>query len=144
MDDKDRKILELLKEDSSLTTRKIAKQTHIPITTVHKRIQKLKASNIIKRYTIELDYDQLGKSLGAYILIQADLKLLKQKHKTQIDIINELKKIDQVEKTDIVVGGSDIVAFLRAKDIKELDQALLGKIHDIDGIVDTQTMIVIH
>jgi Lrp/AsnC family transcriptional regulator for asnA, asnC and gidA len=144
MDDKDRKILELLKEDSSLTTRKIAKQTHIPITTVHKRIQKLKASNIIKRYTIELDYDQLGKSLGAYILIQADLKLLKQKHKTQIDIINELKKIDQVEKTDIVVGGSDIVAFLRAKDIKELDQVLLGKIHDIDGIVDTQTMIVIH
>ena len=40
MDEKDEKILRLLKENSKSTTQQIAKKTLIPITTVHNRIKK--------------------------------------------------------------------------------------------------------
>ena len=41
IDEKDQLILEVLKENSTLSTSKIAKSTKIPITTVHNRIKKL-------------------------------------------------------------------------------------------------------
>jgi DNA-binding Lrp family transcriptional regulator len=40
-DQKDKKILQIFKESSNLTTSRIAKKTSIPVTTVHNRIRKL-------------------------------------------------------------------------------------------------------
>jgi len=144
MDNKDKQLLNILKENSNLTTRQIAKKTNIPITTVHKRIKKLKEKNIIKRYTIELNYPLIERELGAYILISCDLKILKEKHKTQYDIASELKKIPSIERVDIVTGGTDIISFLQVKGVHELDKLLLGKIQLIDGIIKTQTLMVLH
>jgi DNA-binding Lrp family transcriptional regulator len=45
----------MLKNESNCTTRKIAKQTLLPITTIHNRIKKLNKEKIIKRYTIDID-----------------------------------------------------------------------------------------
>ena len=143
MDEKDKKIIEILKEDSSLSTREIAKKIHIPITTVHKRIKKLKENRVIKRFTIELDYKQLGRNLAAYVLVSADLKQLKEKNRTQYDIVKDLKKIEAVEKADIVTGGTDVVVSLRVKDVEELNKVLLSRVQKIEGISDTQTLVVI-
>ena len=41
VDDKDRKILDLLENNSKLTTNQLSKKTAIPITTIHNRIKKL-------------------------------------------------------------------------------------------------------
>ena len=49
MDEKDEKILKLLKENSKLTTQQISKKTLIPITTIHNRIKKLEKEGIIKK-----------------------------------------------------------------------------------------------
>ena len=53
VDEKDRKILEVLKEHADYATRQIAKKTGLPITTVHNRIQKLKKEKVIKRFTVD-------------------------------------------------------------------------------------------
>ena len=55
MDDKDEQILQILKENSKLSTHQISKKTRIPITTVHNRIKKLKKEEIIKKYSIIID-----------------------------------------------------------------------------------------
>ena len=99
---------------------------------------------IIERFTIDLNYEKIGKALAAYILVTVDLKSLKEKNKTQYDVAKELKRVPCVEKVDIVIGGADMIASLRVRDIRELDEILLGKIQLIDGIVNTQTLTVIH
>ena len=83
IDDKDQKIIEILQEHGEYTTRKIAKKTLLPITTVHNRIKKLKKEGVIKKFTVELDYKKVDKSFVVYILISANLPYLKQKKKTQ-------------------------------------------------------------
>ena len=144
LDDKDIKILEVLREDSSYATRQIAKKTLLPVTTVHNRIQRLKREGVIKHYTIEVDNILIGKKVTAYILVSADLKYLKEKHKSQYDLAKEFKKLYCVEKVDIVTGGTDLVLFLRVGSIKELDEVLLGKIQLVDGVANTRTLIVLN
>jgi len=41
IDEKDRKIIEVLQEHGDYTTRQIAKKVSLPITTVHNRIKKI-------------------------------------------------------------------------------------------------------
>lgn len=144
LDEKDWKILEVLKEHAEYTTRQIAKKTLLPVTTVHNRIKKLRASKIIKRYTVELDNKQIGKSFAAYVLISANLSLLKQKKMTQYDLANQIKRLEFVERVDIVSGGTDLLAIIRVKDVEEFDKMLLGKLQNFEVIEKTQSLIVLH
>lgn len=144
IDEKDLKIIEILKDHAEFTTRQIAKKTLLPITTIHNRIRKLQKEGIIRKYTIKLDNTKLGKSFVSYILVSVNLAVLKQKHKTQHDLANELKKFYFVERADIVTGGTDMVVIMRVKDVEEFDNCLLNKLQLVEGIEKTQTLIVIH
>ncbi|HLD01220.1 MAG TPA: Lrp/AsnC family transcriptional regulator [Candidatus Nanoarchaeia archaeon] len=143
IDEKDRKILEVLQNHADYSTRQIAKKTLLPITTIHHRIKKLKKEGVIKKFTLELDYHQLDKGFLAYILISVDLPLIKQKKRTQYDMAKELRSFYFVERVDIVSGGADLLAVIRVKDVAEFDKVLLGKLQQVEGIEKTQSLIVI-
>mgnify|MGYP001616566402 FL=1 len=144
IDEKDKMILEVLKEHADYATLQIAKKTRLPITTVHNRIQKLKKEKIIKKFTVDLDYHRLREGFRAYVLVSVDLSLLKQKNKSQYNVAKEIRNFPFVERVDIVSGGTDLVAMIRVKDVAEFDQVLLTKLQRIEGIDKTQSLIVIH
>jgi len=144
IDEKDAKILEILKEHAEYTTRQIAKKTLLPTTTIHNRIKKLKEGGIIKKFTVELDHSKIDKGFLVYVLISASIEKLKEKKKTQYDLAKELRRMPFIERADIVSGGTDLVAIVRVKDVEEFDKILLGKIQLLDGIQNTQSLIVIH
>ncbi|NQV90882.1 Lrp/AsnC family transcriptional regulator [Candidatus Woesearchaeota archaeon] len=142
-DEKDKKILEILEEHADYPTRKIAKKTLLPITTVHNRITKLRKEGIIKKFTIELDYAKVDLGQLAYILVSTNLQALREKKRTQYDVVKEIKRLGVV-RADIVSGGTDIVVIVRVKDVSAYDKFLLGKLQKIEGIDKTQTLMVIH
>ncbi len=144
IDSKDKKILEILENHADYTTRQIAKKTLLPITTVHHRIKKLKEQGVIKKFTIEPDYEAVGKGLLVYVLVHVSLPILKQKKKTQYDIAKEIGRQYFVERVDVVTGGADLVAVVRVKDVKEFDTVLLSKLQLVEGVEKTQSLIVIH
>ena len=144
IDEKDLAILEMLEKHGDYTVRQIAKKTLLAPTTIHARIKKLKKNGVIRKYTIDIDRKKIGKKLGAYILILADLKSLKEKNKSQVDLAKDIGKIPSVENDDIVTGGSDLVAKIFVHDIEELDKVLLERIQLLEGVSKTQTMIIIH
>jgi len=144
IDEKDHMILDELEKHGDYTVRQIAKKTLLAPTTVHARIKKLKKLGIIRKFTIDINQRKLGNKLGAYILVLADLKFLKEKHRTQNDLADEIEKLHGVRKVDVVTGGTDLIAQVRVKDIEELDGLLLGKLQLLEGVSKTQTMIIIH
>ena len=144
LDEKDWKIIDILKEHGDYTTRQIAKKTLLPATTIHHRIKRMKQEKVIRKFTIDLDPVKIGKSFVAYVLISADLELLKQKKKTQYDLADEIKKFYFIERVDIVSGGTDLVAIIRVKDVEEFDKVLLSRLQLVEGIEKTQSLIVIH
>jgi Lrp/AsnC family transcriptional regulator, leucine-responsive regulatory protein len=144
LDDKDKKILEVLEEHGDYTTRQIAKKTLLPITTIHNRIQKLKKEKIIRKFTVDIEPKAVDKALLVYILVSVNLEHLKKLKKSQYDVAKELRRFDFTEKVDVVAGNTDLVLVVRVKDIAEYDKVLLTKIQMVEGIKETTSMIVIH
>lgn len=144
LDEKDLKILDLLKFNSKLTTQQISKKTLIPITTIHNRIKKLEQNGIIKNYTLNLDHKKLGKTLSAYILMQVDFSGLKEKGISQEDLIKEIKthSKDIIENVSIITGDYDIIAKVLVKDITQLDDFITKYLRNLQGIKKTQTIVI--
>ena len=144
MDKKDEKILELLKENSKLTTQQISKKTLIPITTVHSRIKKMEREGIINKYTLRLDHKKLGKNISAYILIVVDYKLLKENRISQHELTKKIRQNEFVEEAAMVTGGTDIIIKIRVKNVDELDYFVTKYLRNINGIEKTQTMVILN
>src|SRR3989344_2938371 len=122
VDKKDQILLNLLKEDSSLSTYKIAKKTAIPQTTVLHRIRKLKEEGIIKKYTIDLDYKKLDKEVEkkTYGKIGGmEAKLAKE------PLVMNVKRL---------MGKMDFVMEVIATDIDELNEFLITKVRKLDEV----------
>ena len=111
---------------------------------MHNRIKKLKAENILRKYTVEIDPGSVEKAFSAYILISVNIHFLREKKKTQYDLAKEISRFNFVEKVDIVSGGADLVAYIRTKDVSAFDKLLLNELQSIEGINNTQSLIVLH
>ena len=142
LDEKDNKILNILKTNAELTSSQISKKTAIPITTVHNRIKKLKQNGIIKNFTVNIDYEKLGKELAAYILITINQSILGKKI-SQHNIGKKLKSFDEVESADIVAGETDMIIKVRSESMKNLNIFITEKLRNIEGIDKTQTLMVL-
>lgn len=142
MDEKNRMIIQALKEDSSLSHREISKKTHIPLTTVHNRIKKMHKEKLIKKYTIQVDYEKLGLTLAAYIMVTVNQQLAGRKI-TQQEIAKHIKKFSCVDSVDIVTGQTDLLVKIRCASIRDLDNFITKDLRSIDGIDKTVSMIVL-
>ncbi len=143
MDNKDEKILELLKGNSKLRTSQISKKLLMPITTVHNRIKKLEKEGIIKKYTLELNNKKLGKAIAAYVHINVDYTHLRDLKISQHDLAKKIRQHECVENADVVAGGTDIIIKVRVKDIEDLDLFVIKYLRNIEGVEKTQTMVIL-
>ena len=143
LDNMDLEVLEALKDNSRATVREIAKKINLPITTVHNRLRKLKKESVIKQFTIEPDYEKLGKPVLALVFASIDHEKLVDT-KSGIDSLKKkLHGFDEVEKIFAVTGDIDIILFVRVAGIKALDDFLIKKLRNIKGISRTTTQIVL-
>ena len=143
VDDKDKKILEILQENSSLSSYKISKKTLIPVTTANNRIKKLKGLGVIKRFTIEIDKSKLGFNLAAYILINISLRELKEAGMTTKDLIRIIKKNPNIESVDNVTGDVDVILKIRAVDIHEVNDYVVNTLSELKGVEKTRTALIL-
>lgn len=144
MDEKDEKILKLLRENSKLTSQQISKKTLMPITTIHNRIKKLEKEGIIEGYTVKLNNKKIGKAISAYIQITVDYRLLKEKKMSQHELARKLKQNEFVEEAAMVTGGTDIIIKVRVKNVDELDNFVTKYLRNIEGIEKTQTLLILN
>ncbi|WP_297498728.1 Lrp/AsnC family transcriptional regulator [Thermococcus sp.] len=75
LDDLDRAILRLLKEDARLTISEIAERLKRPESTVHFRIKKLLEKGVIERYTIILG-ESLQPKAVALVYLEAETPII--------------------------------------------------------------------
>ncbi|MFH1683061.1 MAG: Lrp/AsnC family transcriptional regulator [Candidatus Woesearchaeota archaeon] len=145
IDEIDLKIIDVLKENCRLSTRKIAKKTLVPIATVYNRIKKLEAERVIKKYSVVIDNKKVDKPLAAHILINYDISRWGKESKERLR--NELKKhlttLKGVETVDYITGRFDIHLKVRVKDMDELNGLLLDNLRNIPGIGQTESFFVL-
>lgn len=143
LDEKDYRILELLKENSRMTTKEMARVLEIPQTTIHNRIKRLREKGIIKRFTIEVDGKKIGRGLMAYILCTVSYRSSKGQKINQYDVARIIESLPEVEAVSIVTGGIDLIVKVALKDVEDLNDFVIFKLRDIDGVEKTTTSVVL-
>ncbi|PIN75121.1 AsnC family transcriptional regulator [Candidatus Woesearchaeota archaeon CG10_big_fil_rev_8_21_14_0_10_37_12] len=143
LDDKDRAIIRELLKNSKQTTSQLGKKLNMPITTVHNRIKKLEKEQIIRHYTVNLDYKKLGQPILAFIGVTINYQADPKKLINQTEIAKEIKKISCVQECTIMTGGTDLMVKVLASDIMELNDIVTERLRNIVGVDKTQTAIVL-
>ena len=141
LDEKDLKILDIIKDNSKLSTQQISRKTGIPITTVHNRLKKLEKEGVIEKYTVALNYKKLGLHIQAYILITLDFSSLRKTNHSPEALFGALKKMPEVQSITTLAGQIDLMIKVVVHDIDELNNFILNKLRTLEGIDRTQTLI---
>lgn len=133
MDDKDKQILQILKEDGRAGYAAIGKQVGLSEGAVRKRIKELIDSGVIKKFTVKI-----GTSEGAeaITLLATDPALPTQ------EVSKKIREIPNVETVYEVTGEYDIVAVISGMNVVEVNECV-EKIRRVEGIMKTNTMIVL-
>ena len=134
-DETDRKILNILLDNSRLSLRKIAKKADISVATAMKRMQQMEKAGIIKKYSAVVDCEKLGYEVSAII----EVKLKKQFFGEVGDVFESEHNI--IEAYDIT-GPSDMMLYTKFRSIDELNN-FVKRLNKFPCILGTNTKIIL-
>jgi len=133
LDDKDRKIIKILKDDGRAGYSEIGKLVSLSEGAVRKRIKTLSDSGVIRKFTVKI-----GVAEGAEAIA---LLSLNPAFPTQ-EVSKRIQGILNVETTYEVTGEYDIVVVISGINVVEVNDCV-EKIRRVEGITKTNTMIVL-
>ena len=135
IDDIDKSIIDVIKNDARLSARQVSQKTGIPVATVNRRLKHLIKSGVIKKFVTVLDYEKLGKKTIAYVLISS------KPGADYNDILDAAAKHDVVEDMEATAGQFDIILKVRVKDNEELSDFLFHYVRNFPSVARTETLI---
>jgi len=133
MDETDREIIKILKDDGRATYSDIGKKVSLSEGAVRKRIKALFDSGVIRRFTIKVG---LTEGAEAITLLSVSPAF------PTSDVSKILKKFPNVETVYEITGQYDIAVIISGLNIAEVDECL-EKIRRVEGVVNTNTMIIL-
>ena len=133
LDEIDKKIIDILKQDSRTSYITIAKQLGLTEGAVRKRVKKLIDMEIIKKFTIKVSQKDLAR---AFILISTETKI-----PTPL-ISKMLRKVKGVTSVYEITGQFDILAMVQGESNTDINRCI-DQIRKIDGVLSTNTVIVL-
>ena len=134
VDDLDLSLLSELKKDGSISIPLLAKKLNINASVLYSRIKRLIKKKMIKKFTIDIDENQLGFGVKAYVGINRDPKF-------KAEIHENLLKIAEIDRIIEVTGRFDLMVGALAEDLEQLHSIVVDKIGKIDGIQNTETFV---
>ena len=135
LDDLDKKILAYLQEDGRMTFVTLAAQLGVSEGTIRKRVKRLEESGVLKTMGVT-DPLKMGLDTVAFIWFKVERHHLEK-------VIVALKELAAVRYLVVTTGGYDLVAMVVLPNRTQLVTLLNDKLSQIEGIISTETSIVL-
>jgi DNA-binding Lrp family transcriptional regulator len=135
MDDTDRTLIALLRENARAPTAVLARRLGLSRTTVQARLERLERGGVIAGYGVRLSEEVERGLIRAHVLVTI-------LPKTAPRIEAELRSIPEVRTLHSVSGSFDLIAIVEAGSIGELDR-LIDRIGAIEGVERTLSSIIL-
>ena len=135
LDQIDRMLLALLKEDTKRKYAELGEIVHLSPPAVHERVKKLERAGIIRKYTIEIDPEALGLVVRAFVRI----------HINRIpceEIARELQTFREVVECYSSAGEESMLIKVQTESPTQLE-TLLNRIRQMAGVERVQTSIIL-
>lgn len=130
LDELDRKILEILRKDARKPFTEIGEALGISDATIHVRVKKMTDEGIIKRYTIEVNEEALGKSIQGFVLMNVEAGFLE-------DVANRLVEHEKIGAVYEIHGPNDLIVKIGAADLNEMRDLML-KLREIPNVASSE------
>jgi DNA-binding Lrp family transcriptional regulator len=135
MDDTDRRLIALLRDNARLPVATLAQLLKVSRGTVQNRIDRLVAGGVIGGFTLRLKPEAEPQRVRAITMVAVD-----GEHATAV--IKALRGIPEVQALHTTNGRWDIVAELGMDSLEAFDQAL-QRIRLIKGIANSETSLLL-
>jgi len=135
LDDTDRALLALLRDDARMPTAVLARRLKLSRTTVQSRMARLERAHVIAGYTVAVSAEAEAGLVRAHVLITLEPR-------KAAPIEAALRRIPEVRTLHSVSGPFDLIAVVAAASIGELDR-LIDRIGMLDGVERTTSAIVL-
>lgn len=133
LDDSDKKIISVLKENSRQSFVEIGKEVRLSEAAVRRRVKRLSDSGYLKRFTVELDQSMGAKAL-TFIAVSPTVPIP--------EVSKFLKKLVGVEGVYEITGEYDILSNISGQNITEVNKCI-DEIRRINGVSNTNTIIIL-
>ena len=127
MDVIDRKILNIIQNDATISYKTIAQMLNVGASTIHYRISKLKKQGVITSLSAILNAEKIG--YDAIAVIGLNVEPLKMD-----EIAEHLSRFDEVQTIATSSGDHDLIIQLIAQNGKEIWKFINTNIKTIDGV----------
>ncbi|WP_313027815.1 Lrp/AsnC family transcriptional regulator [Soonwooa sp.] len=140
MDAKDRMILSILQQDSTLSVKEISERIGLTFTPTYERIKQLEKQKVIDKYVALLNREKLGLNIIVYCNIR-----LKEQSKKALEAFEEhIEKFDEVQEITSLSGEYDYMLKIIAKDINSYNDFAVNVISNSPNIGLYHSSIVLH
>lgn len=133
MDKKDKEIIRILKNNGRSGYNDIGEKVGLSEGAVRKRIKVLVDAEVIRKFTVKVD---IGEGAEAITLLSTNPS------SPTHEVSEKIRNIQNVETVYEVTGEYDIVAIINGMNVVEVNECI-EKIRRVDGIMKTNTMIVL-
>ena len=132
LDNKDIKILEVLREDSRRSIKEISKSAKIRPSTIHQRVQKLIKNKIIEKFTVKLNNKAVGENFIVFMFVKGS---------TTDYIDSKFLHNKNVKEVFGITGEYDVLLKLKFENIEEFNEFVLNFRKENRQIQSTLTMV---
>ena len=139
LDKKDKLILSLLQEDSTLSVKEISEKIGLTFTPTYERIKNLEKQGVVERYVAILNREKLGINIVVY----CNIRLKEQSQKTLIEFEDYISKYDEVQEIISLSGEYDYMLKILASDINSYNNFTVNIISNGPNIGQYHSSIVL-
>lgn len=138
LDSTDKKILNILQQNSKVNIKEIALKIGLTQTPTYERIKRLEKSGIIKKYIATLNKEKIGYTIEVFCQVTL---LVHSK-----DLINRFEKavnaMDDAIECYHVAGNYDYLLKVIVKDMSSYQDFLKNKLSVLDSVANVQSTFV--
>ncbi|TRW24360.1 Lrp/AsnC family transcriptional regulator [Flavobacterium zepuense] len=135
----DRKLLLLLQEDSTRTTKELSVKLNLSVTAVYERVKKLEREGIINKYVALVDRNKVNKGFVVF----CHLKLIQHTKEYLTKFEREVIKLDEVLECYHVSGDYDYILKIYVANMEEYREFMVTKLTTLQHIGSTHSTFMI-
>jgi len=135
LDEIDRAILRELTQDGRLAVRALAERVNISRANAYTRLERLKETGVLTRFTAVIDPARAGLSTSAYVTLNV------RQHSWR-DLTEHLRQIPEVKHMALMGGEFDVMLLVRTTDNEHLRRVVLEQLHSIPGVLGSRTHLI--
>jgi DNA-binding Lrp family transcriptional regulator len=136
MDDIDRQIVALLRQNARRSFQSIGMRVSLSAPAVKRRVDRLEADGVIRGYTAQVDPGRYGWGTHAFVALYTEGRM------AAAEVREAVERHPEVEAAYTVAGEASAMLHVRARDTAHLEEAL-ERLRDHPGVTRTQTQIVL-